>query len=412
MELPEELEAALLSALDDRSAYAVAADWLQQEGDPQGELIALSLLAQVGPDEKIVTTPAIDARILELQKRLEPFDTSANWSPISLRWRWGFVRAVHLSSEAAASEPDQLRSVLASPIARALRELELAGLWTDRLVKVVTELARTAPRVLRGVRSLAVYVDRDATTPLDLQPLWRCLPRLERLVLVAPTPTGTLDLPHLRELYVSRATTIDVLRNAALPSLHTLRLDAGALPAELGARLDPSRFPALRRLSITQRRDVGVSGWRGARIEDQLELFDVVTLARALEAAREFVVDRLPRSAGAGLLVMAGGELLAPGTLVVVEDLDRWGIGRGDMNHLVLAHEAIGRRHAYLHRRGDTWHVYDLRHSNGTYLNGHHIGHVALRAGDDLHLGPIWLRFLEGDLEAQTADLRRQFGFA
>jgi uncharacterized protein (TIGR02996 family) len=42
-ELPEELETAIRAAPDERDGYLVAADWLQQHGDPQGELVALSV---------------------------------------------------------------------------------------------------------------------------------------------------------------------------------------------------------------------------------------------------------------------------------------------------------------------------------------------------------------------------------
>src|SRR5215475_4485498 len=122
MELPAELEAAIRQAPDDRAGYLVAADWLSSAEDPQGELIALS----VAPP-----TDAIEARIAELQTRLEPTDTSGTWNPVRLDWRWGFVVGVAIS--ARREDPELLRRILRSPVARFLRTLVLVDLPDGRL---------------------------------------------------------------------------------------------------------------------------------------------------------------------------------------------------------------------------------------------------------------------------------------
>src|SRR5262245_27937774 len=111
MELPAELEAAIRQAPDERDGYLVAADWLSSKGDPQGELIALSLAAQ--PDD------AIRSRIADLQKQLKPIPRSDR---VRLEWRWGFVVGVTLSA-IPQRERALLRAVLQSPVSRFLRNL-------------------------------------------------------------------------------------------------------------------------------------------------------------------------------------------------------------------------------------------------------------------------------------------------
>lgn len=68
MELPRGLEEAIHASPDDRDVYLVAADWLQQQGALQGELVVT--------DER-------DRMIALLPPALR------GSSPFTIEWRWG-----------------------------------------------------------------------------------------------------------------------------------------------------------------------------------------------------------------------------------------------------------------------------------------------------------------------------------
>lgn len=62
-------------------------------------------------------------------------------------------------------------------------------------------------------------------------------------------------------------------------------------------------------------------------------------------------------------------------------------IGRDTECDIVLSDETVSRRHVRLVFRDGTCVVQDLRSTNGTTLNGKHVGRSQLRRGDRLHLG-------------------------
>jgi uncharacterized protein (TIGR02996 family) len=80
-------EAAIAASPDDEAAYLVYADWLQQRGDPRGELIVLQ---HRGQDDA--------ARGL-LQRHAEHFygGLSARPSLLDVTWHLGFFRACRFS---------------------------------------------------------------------------------------------------------------------------------------------------------------------------------------------------------------------------------------------------------------------------------------------------------------------------
>jgi ABC-type multidrug transport system ATPase subunit/ABC-type multidrug transport system permease subunit len=79
-------------------------------------------------------------------------------------------------------------------------------------------------------------------------------------------------------------------------------------------------------------------------------------------------------------------------------------IGRVEGSDLVLAGEAVSRRHAEIRPSGDGWMVADLGSKNGTRVNGErlHGAQRALRTGDAIAIGGHTLRFLAG-VETQFA---------
>src|SRR3954470_22550174 len=68
-------------------------------------------------------------------------------------------------------------------------------------------------------------------------------------------------------------------------------------------------------------------------------------------------------------------------------------IGRSRRCDFVVADPSVSRRHALLLRSRDGWTLYDLGSTNGTRVNGWRVERAVLRAGDEVELGAMRLRF-------------------
>ena len=75
-----ELEAAIDRAPNDRAAYQAYAEWLREQRDPQGDLIALMLEKTSGPE--------VEDAIARYRDRLE-------LGQVVVRWRFGFIDALY-----------------------------------------------------------------------------------------------------------------------------------------------------------------------------------------------------------------------------------------------------------------------------------------------------------------------------
>ncbi|MGI8779707.1 MAG: FHA domain-containing protein [Solirubrobacteraceae bacterium] len=63
-------------------------------------------------------------------------------------------------------------------------------------------------------------------------------------------------------------------------------------------------------------------------------------------------------------------------------------LGRGQHCDVVLNHDTVSRTHAEIRRHGDGWCVRDLSSSNGTWIDGRHVGRAeSVRRGDQILLG-------------------------
>jgi uncharacterized protein (TIGR02996 family) len=353
VELPVELEDAISAAPDDREAYLVAADWLQDRGAFQGELV-------VGDDREraiALLPPAIRGE-----------------SAFTVEWRWGFVRGVLVASMKDANEPRLLRELLESPIARFVQKLVLQG-TSARLVDALFEAAQE-PRALRCLRTLMVFMD-DGAHAIDLA---RLPPTLRRLV-VRGAATGTLAQPDLVELALDRVGS-EVVREVSLPALEMLHISRPFDAIEPNRWLDPERLPALRRLTLaTLEETIDRRVWSESRIARQLELLDIFDLTPGRATQRFAIVDRAPPG-DAGLLELVGPER---GTL-------------HPMTHPI---------HGLLQELGG-WFV--TRITKRVFVNGHDVTLCSLRSLDELAIGERVYRFLQGDVPALAAQLRTRYG--
>lgn len=108
------------------------------------------------------------------------------------------------------------------------------------------------------------------------------------------------------------------------------------------------------------------------------------------ESVRQTVTTLRTRyGIAAGARAEEAGILLALDWTGACEELV---IGRHPSCDVVLGDDTVSRRHAMLTFRDGGWIVRDLDSTNGTRLNGQHVGRCRLRPGDQLGLGRQLLR--------------------
>ncbi|MCW5801338.1 MAG: TIGR02996 domain-containing protein [Deltaproteobacteria bacterium] len=205
----EELAARIEEAPDDAAARVVFGDWLQEAGDPRGELVQIQARRAASPSDA-----ALAQREQTFLRRYHSYllGPLAEHEGVRATWRYGFI--------------DELEAVLpaflearAHPSLRFLRRLVVSG--RDGLDALV---GKVPPRLV----ALEVSGAMGGASPA-----------LDELV-------GDLALEELASRFVNALVDLDKLR---LPRLRSLYLGAWAVIGR-----DPSgwraAFPALERLSL------------------------------------------------------------------------------------------------------------------------------------------------------------------
>src|SRR5579863_8432624 len=117
-----ELEAVIEAAPDDVDSFLVYGDWLQIQGDPRGDLIALQAAAMRDPSDE-----AMAARVTEHLARNDEALVGAVGEELDVVWHLGFLREVRIAADKNPAKPiETLRAVLAHPSARFVRALSFA----------------------------------------------------------------------------------------------------------------------------------------------------------------------------------------------------------------------------------------------------------------------------------------------
>lgn len=122
-----DLEAAIAANPLDRDPYVVFADWLQQQGDPRGELMSLQLSgkdeaaeALLAEHEAYFLGPLAEHKLVYDEggsnnvSSLRTPEQEAAWQQIhtqAFRWRNGFIHFLRLSHD-EDQEPKKLDSTL------------------------------------------------------------------------------------------------------------------------------------------------------------------------------------------------------------------------------------------------------------------------------------------------------------
>ena len=142
---PEErsLLAAVEADPDDDGPRTVYADWLQQAGDPRGELIAIQCALGHGRTAELV---AREQALLE--RHQTEWLARAGLGPREGRFHRGFIERVDASAARVAAAIDQLAEL---PSLRSLRTTVDGGGSEADLMKIAEGLRRRMPRSLEHV---------------------------------------------------------------------------------------------------------------------------------------------------------------------------------------------------------------------------------------------------------------------
>ena len=268
---------AVLDAPDDDQALHVLADALMERGEPQGELIRLSL-AEPRDAEAIATHLAEHATgFLGEPQRL---------NTLTPRFERGFVSFAQVRFVA------DLEALLERPIARLLREVELNPLAADPIERFVGVLADRGPKSLARLHFGTMGFPTQHEGELNVASLTARLPSLEelsiaswpaslegatsaslnRLTLTFLNPLrglGEARLPGLRsltlELPFRRADfPLSLLAGEVAPGLESLRVEGALWPRQLHDLSVSALLRGLKHLDIAAEAE---TGWYGALLE-------------------------------------------------------------------------------------------------------------------------------------------------
>ena len=253
-------EAAILAAPRSRELRVVYGDWLQQQGDPRGEHIALSA---AGNAEALRT---FELRHLDY--------LTGGCADCSLAW--GFVDVVR-----AGSWRD-LEGRLAIPATRFATRLLMMATTPRSLVDLVRSAGEHAPETVRDLRLAGGQPIRD------LEPLTRVFTSLGALDLdVALDPEGHLPaLPRLASLEIGPAMRFyqpALYRRRDLGTLRELVLYLEMDSATIDRLVTAPFLPQLERLSLPLLQQ----GFAAETLLAHLPTLDVPVLAVAKYALRD-----------------------------------------------------------------------------------------------------------------------------
>jgi uncharacterized protein (TIGR02996 family) len=249
-----ELEALIEEDPSDLSRYLIYADWLQQQGDPRGELIiAQHALATGTSTDDLVALDGVEQRLFKmfhaelLGKFASCMHVKARYSSHvrGLAWRCGFLRAARLPW---GSGVDAIKHIIGHPSARFLEHLAIPA---DATAGVCEVLKEGIPSTLKSLALTNVY----GSTPLA--PL-TAVPGIRRLMIgCSLEQLGTNTMESVEELDVAFGSpeSLRVLGKTMWPSLKRLHItfsviddvDISPALAEILRRMPSAEHISLRR---------------------------------------------------------------------------------------------------------------------------------------------------------------------
>jgi uncharacterized protein (TIGR02996 family) len=251
-----ELEKAIDNDPYDTTAYSVYADWLQDQGDPRGELIALQL-AKKDKAAKALIAKHEDYFLGPLADHVKTYDGE---DTDAFTWKFGFIHAVRLSHDHYSNEEwegglakDVLGPLLDHPSGRFLAELTFVfnnDPNEDDLQDLIDVLAKKAPPTVRKLH----FGDYDYAGPAsdtatgnteiswysigNLAKLWKAVPKLRTLITQCGSSESTISNVGMK------------LGTLELPELRRAEFRTGGLEKPNAKAIAAGQFPAIEHLEI------------------------------------------------------------------------------------------------------------------------------------------------------------------
>lgn len=243
----EELEAALRAHPDD-ATLGVYADFLQSQGDPRGELIALDLRAPA------MSIQSIEVRRGQLLQAWLGDDADIAFDRDQQLWYAGDLDTTYATFDCGFIDlviDGDDRGLLASAAATYLRRISARG-TTEQLAALVGQIA-ARPRPWLTHVSLARESGSTLLVSRSLaEQLVAATPHLEVLDLAGRNLFDRFAHPNVRELGLIGSEALDLASGPPFRALHAIdyRFDEDR-PVPRGL-LSPERVPALRRMDFSR----------------------------------------------------------------------------------------------------------------------------------------------------------------
>ena len=231
------LEKAILADPTDENAYSVLADWLQDQGDPRGELIMLQLAKKTKAAAALLVVQATYF-FGPLAAYKKCFDGSGK---DALLWKYGFIHGLRLAHDTYANEKFDstlakvLEMVLSHPSGRFVTELVMNyndDPNEDTLDDIFAVLAKKAPATIRKIQ-IGDSVDQISWFHVgNLGKLWKALPNLRTFDIEAGEfELGTIDAPSLEHAVFQTGglskQSGKAIANGSMPKLQHLEIYYG-----------------------------------------------------------------------------------------------------------------------------------------------------------------------------------------
>lgn len=242
-----ELERAIVDNPESPDVYLVYGDWLLEQGDPLGDLVAVQAALAKAKGRGTAALKKQEKALLAAHTR-----SLGAFAELDHTWSFGFLEGITLGHPTRARYRE-LRELVA---ARFLRELDIelfepwdAANTNHEMIEMLAELG--VPPTLRKLAFLDDDDDPRAALG-DVSVLWPVLARVRELtVRAASLSLGRIDLPALETFSLTtrvEAGILDSIVDAAWPKLRSLSLsfagaDAATLDVDAVAKVIESTEP-------------------------------------------------------------------------------------------------------------------------------------------------------------------------
>ncbi|MCY1014944.1 TIGR02996 domain-containing protein [Pyxidicoccus sp. MSG2] len=316
-----ELEASILQAPDNADAYLVYGDWLQRQGDPRGELIALQHAAmRARGDEARKLKEEVSAfigahRATLLGELADALDEAELEDDLAVEWHLGFIRTARVGQKDQYSGRDiagLVKQLLTHPSTRFLRGLTIGMASFEPpndyldVIKALIEALRerggskTLQHLFIGDFQYPEEVRMSGSFLGDLRPLYALLPDLRSLRLRGSEAVlGNIDVPELREFTLETTClsphAAKAIAAAKWPKLERLEVWFGAnsyiqgsVIEDIQPILDGQGLPGLKSLGLCNAEfiDALCALLPKAKVLSQLEQLDLSRGLMSDEGAR------------------------------------------------------------------------------------------------------------------------------